>query len=337
MIALAASLAAAMLFAPTAGAESSADWCRFKSDKDRQALSGKTAPFFRAMHALGEGDTKGAMAAFDLLLIDGMAGEIEPAFAASYYLEGWCGFPIDPTKAAAFYRAGVRLNDSGAMLNLAVMTWHGLGVPVDRVAAAHLFRQGLIGYGMVNGDEDIADLDGLVGAAPVPPELLREFAWVKRLAETPGMGRQAADEALAASPAFVGAACRYMAFSYDKHKDGETAYRLGMMHLGGQGIVLSRFYAYHYLLNAAFDRHPAAHAEIGRRLIAKDVPMKYEWDGLTWLMRARRLGIDTSAEIELAKQGLPVSAVRQAEISSEYLPNLSNPKSDRRGKCNQAP
>ncbi|MBF0325482.1 MAG: sel1 repeat family protein [Alphaproteobacteria bacterium] len=330
-------LAIFLLFAPAAWAESSAEWCRFKSDKDRQSLVGKTGPFSRAMHALGEGDTEGAMAAFDLLLTDGSVSEIEPAFAASYYLEGWCGFPIDPARAAAFYRAGVRLNDSGAMLNLAVMTWHGVGVPVDRAAAIHLFRQGLIGYGMVNGDEDIPNLEGLVEAAPVPPELLREFAWVKRLAETPGTGRQAADEALATSPAFVGAACRYMAFSFDKHKDGETAYRLGMMHLGGQGIVTSRFYAYHYLLNAAFDSHPAAHAEIGRRLIAKDIPMKYEWDALTWLMRARRLGIDTSAEIELAKQGLPASAVRQAEISSAYLPNLSTQKSDGRGECKGVP
>lgn len=312
------------------------DSCRFASEEIRQQMSREPDSWSAGWVALDRGDIPAAQSSFDRALAERPGDPLYIIFIAALYREGSCGMPKDLAKVASLYRDGAAWGEGGPMLELALMLWQGHGVPEDREAAVHLFRQGLIAVGLLGGNGDIPELKGLV-KGPVPQALLGEFDWVRRLADTPGMGRAVATDLLAKSPPEAVAACRYMALSFERHKDAETAYRLGMMHLGHEGIAPSRFYAYLYLHHAAMGNHPAANAEIGRRLASKDVGMQAEWQGLAWLLRARRLGHDVRDEIEQAKRGMPAAAIREAELQALILPPFDGPAADGSRGCIKGP
>lgn len=325
---LVACIAASMPLA--AGANGSTAICRFENDEARQSTSRRGDAFSAALTALDRGDITAAQAHFDRALAE-KPNTFLITFLGNFYKTGDC-LPKDLRKAAAIYRIGADHGDGGSMLELALLYWNGQGVPEDREAAIQLFRQGLIAFELLGGQSDVPNLEGLVDG-PVPPDLLSEFDWVKDLATTPRMGLAVADALRSKSPPDAVAACRYLALSFDRHPDAETAYRLGMMHLESGAITPSKFYGFLYLSRAATEDHPLATAEIGRRLIKGEIQPRTDWQGLAWLIRAKRLGQPVAMEIEAAKRGLPAASIREAEIHASILPPFVSPRPQGGEEC----
>lgn len=301
---------------------------------ENQANNPKDA-FEAGMAALERGNLDAAQAAFDRALA-APRSEADIILISSLYGPGACGFPTDYSKVAQAYRAGADRGWPSSLLNLALLKWSGQGVPQDREAATHLFRQGLIKFEMLGGRADIPDLEGLTNH-PAPPELLKEFDWVNRLATTPGMGLQVGDELLASPSPDPVSACRYMAFSFDRHPDAETAYRLGMMHFEGEGLQPSVGNALRFLSRATTLDHPLAMAEIGRRMASDQIPSRNEWNALAWLLRAEMKGAPVSGEVGALKQRLPPPVVREAKMQAHSVPPLDFPRSSIiRDRCRPA-
>lgn len=296
--------------------------CRFVNEEIRQRAAVRNDGWSAGLVALDQGDIEVAQYNFERALAanPGDAGLI--IFIANLYRQGACGLPKNLAKAAAIYRDGAVRGGGGAMLELALMLWHGQGVREDRAKAVHLFRQGALAFGMVGGKADAVELDGLVNG-PIPPELVRELDWVQNLVAKPGMGRIAADKLLAGpSPDYV-SACRYMAFAFEAQPDAETAYRLGMMHFEGRGVEASKVLGIRYLSRAASARHAEATAEIGRRILEGDVPAAHAWQALAWLLRAANLGAHVEGNVRDAKKKLSAAAVKEAEMQAHFLPPLA--------------
>ncbi|MBC7951899.1 MAG: sel1 repeat family protein [Rhodospirillaceae bacterium] len=306
--------------------------CRFANEQVRQKTAAQSGALSTGMVALDRGDVEAAQAIFDRALAErpGDTGLI--IFIAGFYREGTCGLPKNLAKVAAIYRNGAARGDAGSMLNLALMLWHGEGAPQDRAAAIHLFRQGAIAFGIVGGKPAADELDGLADG-PFPPELVDELDWVKEFVTVPGMGRAVADELLNAPAPNAVFACRYLLESFDILPDADTAYLLSMMHLEGREIFTSLFHGFLYLHYAAIKSHPAANAEIGRRIMRGDIRAREEWEGLAWLMRAQRLGGQVKEEVEEAKRNLSAYAIKEAEIQAKLLPNLATPPPDNSQRC----
>lgn len=281
--------------------------------------------------ALERRDLDAAQAAFERVLA-APRSEADIIAISSFYRTGTCGLPTDYSKVAQAYRAGADRGWPFPLLNLALLTWSGQGVPQDREAATHLFRQGLIEFEMLGGQAAIPDLEGLA-MHPVPPELLKEFDWVKQLATTPGMGLRVADELLASKSPDPVSACRYMALSFAHHPDAETAYRLGMMHLQEEQIQLSRFHGYLFLSRAATEKHPSATAEIGRRLVRDELTPGHEWEPLAWLLRAKQLGAEVGDLVDEVIAKTPAPIIREARMQAYFRPPLDIPPSEGAKKC----
>lgn len=306
--------------------------CRFVNEEIRQRAAVRSDAWSAGLAALDRGDIEAAQSSFELALAERPGDPFLIAFIAGFYREGTCGLPKNLAKAAAIYRKGATWGASGAMLQSALMLWHGQGVREDKAAAIHVFRQGAIAFGIVGGKADAAELDGLVSGS-VPLELVDELDWVQKFVSTPGMGRIAADELLAEHSSDFVFACRYMALSFDAQPDAETAYRLGMMHLQGRGIEASAAHGYRYLSRAAAARYAEATAEIGRRMLRGDIPAAGEWNALAWLLRAANMGANVESDLRAAKLQVSSTALREAEMQAHFLPPIAVPSSNIEKLC----
>ena len=306
--------------------------CRFINEEIRQRAVVRIDPWSAGLVALDRGDIKAAQSNFELALEATPGDAALITLIASLYLQGSCGLPKDFGKAAAIYSNGAARGDGGAMLKLAIMRWHGQGGREDRAAAVHLFRLGAMALGIIGGKADVTEVDELIDGQ-VPPALVDELDWVQQLVTTPGMARTVADKLLAEpSPDYV-SACRYMALAFEVQPDPETAYRLGMMHLQGRGILSSASHGYRYLARAATGRHAEATAEIGRRMLRGGIPAAEDWNALAWLFRAANMGVDVESDLRAAKRQSSAAAVKEGEMQAHFLPPITVPPSFAEKPC----
>jgi|GEM_PF-5654539 len=306
--------------------------CRFANQEVRKRTDIRSDAWSAGLTALDHGDVPAAQSSFDRALAERSDNPFLIAFIARFYREGICGMAKDFDKAVGIYRDGAARGAGGAMLELALMLWHGQGVVEDKISAVHLVRQGALDLGFVGGKADVAELSELVGGS-IPPELAGELDWVKTFVDTPGMGRAVADTFLSQTPPDVVSACRYMAFSFEAQPDPETAFRLGEMHLEGRGIEPSTVHGYRYLSRAASARHADATAEIGRRMLRGEIPSAQDWNALAWLLRASNMGANVASDVRAAKLRVSDVAVREAEMQTHFLPPLALPSLNREKPC----
>jgi TPR repeat protein len=187
--------------------------------------------------------------------------EAEVAFG-NLYESGQSVLPLDPARAAEWYRRAADKGHAGAQFNLANMYLDGLGVPKDAGQAVTWYRKSAD-----QGDALAQFSLGSIyeaGVGGVPRDEASAAAWYRR----------AADQGLATAQ-----------------------YRLGMMHAHGRGVPRSPSQAVAWLRKAADQDETDAQIELGTLLgpapsVSHDIVEAHVWLNLAasrWRTQSQRL------------------------------------------------
>lgn len=182
---------------------------------------------------------------------------------ATYYSEGYCGFPRDQQKAMEWYQKAVEQNNARAQYNMGIQYEFGKGGIVDPKIAASWYQKSAE-QGHAKAQANLADL--YLDGNGVKQDINKGLYWLEKSA---AQGYYRSQYYLGAlyKDGIVVPQDNEKAFNWilksAKQNYSEAEWLIGVSYLQGQGVTKDTQQAYEWLQKAAKQNHIGALLELG--------------------------------------------------------------------------